>query len=207
MNAPQPILRVVDDDSSFRRATTRLLEAAGYPVRGFASATEFLDNDRAGDPGCLILDLRMPGASGLDLQETLARSSVALPILFLTGCGDIPSTVQAMKAGAVDFLTKPVEPIALLAAVRQALDRDASDRAARARSEALHARLAALTPREREVFALLVRGRLNKQIAAALGITERTIKAHRSHIMEKLQAESLAELVHIAAQSFLLDTP
>jgi FixJ family two-component response regulator len=179
----------------------RLLQAAGYEVRGYASAGEFLlgrtDRDA---PGCVVLDVRMPGPSGLDLQEALARLEVPVPIVFLTGHGDIPTSVRAMKAGAVDFLTKPVSREALLAAVRSALGRDAETRAARARLHAWRSRYSSLTPREREVFAGVVAGKLNKQIAAELGTAERTIKAHRAQVMEKMQVASLAELVHVAEQ-------
>jgi len=196
-----PIVHVVDDDDSVRTAVVRLLQAAGYEARGYASAGEFLlgRSDRNA-PGCVVLDVRLPGPSGLDLQEALARLEVPLPIVFLTGHGDIPMSVRAMKAGAVDFLTKPVSREALLAAVRVAVARDADTRATREGLRGLRARYESLTPREREVFAGIVAGRLNKQIAAELGTAERTIKAHRAHVMEKMDVASVAELVRIAGQ-------
>ena len=201
MNERGPIVHVVDDDDSVRTAVVRLLQAAGYEARGYASAGEFLlgRSDRNA-PGCVVLDVRLPGPSGLDLQEALARLEVPLPIVFLTGHGDIPMSVRAMKAGAVDFLTKPVSREALLAAVRVAVARDADTRATREGLRGLRARYESLTPREREVFAGIVAGRLNKQIAAELGTAERTIKAHRAHVMEKMDVASVAELVRIAGQ-------
>jgi len=193
-----PIIHVVDDDPSFRTAVTRLLRAAKYEVRGYRSASEFLDSDPCADPGCILLDLRMPGVSGSDLQQSLANMDEPLPIIFLTGHGDIPASVRAMKAGAVDFLTKPVERGTLLRAVQNALDVDAKGRAARAVLRELRNRYEDLTPREREVLAHVVSGKLNKQIAFDLGTTERTIKAHRASIMDKLAIQSVAELVRLA---------
>jgi FixJ family two-component response regulator len=200
MNAPTPTIHVVDDDDSLRTAVMRLLKAAGYEVRGYASAGEFLLAKPGSAPGCVVLDVRMPGPSGLDLQAAFAELDDALPIIFLTGHGDIPMSVRAMKAGAVDFLTKPVERVALLAAIQNALTRDAEHRAARGRASALHARYEAMTPRERAVFALVVVGKLNKHIATELGISERTVKTHRAQVMEKMHVTSLAELVHVAEQ-------
>jgi FixJ family two-component response regulator len=196
-----PIVHVVDDDDSVRTAVVRLLQVAGYEARGYASASEFLlgGSDRSA-PGCAVLDIRMPGASGLDLQAALARLEAPLPIVFLTGHGDIPTSVHAMKAGAVDFLTKPVRREALLAAVEAALARDAERRAAREGVRAARTRYESLTPREREVFAGIVAGKLNKRIAAELGTAERTIKAHRAQVMQKMRVGSVAELVHIADQ-------
>jgi FixJ family two-component response regulator len=201
MTERAPIVHVVDDDDSVRTAVVRLLQAAGHEARGYASAGEFLlgRSDRNA-PGCMVLDVRMPGPSGLDLQEALARLEVPLPIVFLTGHGDIPMSVRAMKAGAIDFLTKPVSRDALLAAVRTALARDAERRAAHERRHALRARYETLTPREREVFAGVVAGKLNKQIAGELGTAERTVKAHRAQVMEKMQVASVAGLVHVAEQ-------
>jgi FixJ family two-component response regulator len=195
-----PIIHVVDDDPSFRTAVTRLLRAAKYEVRGYPSASEFLDSDSSAGPGCILLDLRMPGASGLDLQQSLARMEERLPVIFLTGHGDIPASVRAMKAGAVDFLTKPVRRETLLAAIQNALGVDAKGRAARAVLRELHNRYENLTPREREVLVHVVSGKLNKQIAFDLGAAERTIKAHRASIMEKLGVQSVAELVRLAQE-------
>jgi FixJ family two-component response regulator len=198
--SPTPIIHVVDDDPSFRTAVSRLLRAAKYEVRGYASAAEFLDSDPCTEPGCILLDLKMPGASGLDLQQSLERMEERLPIIFLTGYGDIPASVRAMRAGAVDFLTKPVRREKLLPAVQNALALDAKERAARAVLRELRARYETLTPREREVFAHVIGGKLNKQIAFDLGTAERTIKAHRASIMDKLRVQSLAELVRLAQQ-------
>jgi FixJ family two-component response regulator len=177
-----------------------LLQAAGYEVRGYASAGEFLLAGPGDTPGCVVLDVRMPGPSGLDLQAALAGQADALPLIFLTGHGDIPMSVQAMKAGAVDFLTKPVQRDALLTAVRNALARDAESRVARGRASALHSRYESLTARERVVFSLVVAGKLNKHVASELGISERTVKAHRAQVMEKMGVTSLAELVRLAEQ-------
>jgi FixJ family two-component response regulator len=178
----------------------RLLGAAGYQVRGHASAGEFLLAQPEKTPGCVVLDVQMPGPSGLDLQTAFEARDDALPIIFLTGHGDIPMSVRAMKAGAVDFLTKPVERMALLNAVHNALARDAENRMARDRMSVWRSRFATLTARERAVFTLVVVGKLNKQIATELGASERTVKAHRAQVMEKMQVASLAELVHVAEQ-------
>ena len=195
----KPIVHVVDDDDSLRKAVTRLLRAAGYDVRAYASAGEFLlasrENNRR---GCVLLDVRMPGPSGLDLQEALAREEEPLPVIFLTAYGDVPTSVRAMKAGAVDFLTKPIKRDVLLSAVRTALARDVRLHTSHEQRRDLRMRFTKLTPREREVFDLVVAGRLNKQIAAELGMAERTVKAHRAQVMTKMQATSLAELVHLA---------
>ena len=194
------IIHVVDDDSSFRTAVTRLLRAAKYEVRGYASASEFLESASCTAPGCILLDLRMPGASGFDLQQSLAAMEVRLPIIFLTGHGDIPASVSAMKAGAIDFLTKPVRRETLLGAVKNALAIDAKEREACAVLRELQDRYETLTPRECEVLAHVVSGKLNKQIAFDLGTAERTIKAHRASIMEKLRVQSLADLVRVAQE-------
>jgi FixJ family two-component response regulator len=198
MISPIAVVHVVDDDDSLRTAVTRLLRAAGYQVRGHTSAGEFLLAQPGDTPGCVVLDVCMPGPSGLDLQTALEGRGAALPIIFLTGHGDIPMSVRAMKAGAVDFLTKPVQREALLSAVKIALARDAENRMARDRLGTLRSRFDTLTSRELAVFTLVVAGKLNKQIAAELGTSQRTVKAHRSHVMAKMQVTSLAELIHIA---------
>jgi FixJ family two-component response regulator len=199
MTAP-PLIHLVDDDDSLRSAMQRLLAAAGHRVKAYASAGEFLLDPPADAPGCLLLDLRMPGPSGLDLQEALARHGIRLPVIFLSGHGDLATGVRAMKAGAVDFLSKPVEREPLLAAVARALELDAAQRAACGAEAELQARFSQLTAREREVFELVVAGRLNKQIADVLGIAERTVKAQRAQVMAKLGAANAAELGRIAAQ-------
>jgi FixJ family two-component response regulator len=198
MTPPTPIIHVVDDDDSLRTAVTRLLRAAGYEVRSYRSAGELLLAGPAKSPGCVVVDVRMPGPSGLDLQDALGKSGDALPIIFLTGHGDIPMSVRAIKAGAVDFLTKPVQRQALFQAVRNALACDEESRRARERESAFRVRWEALTPRERVVFRLVVAGKLNKEIAAELGTSERTVKAHRAQVMEKMEVSSLAELIHVA---------
>jgi FixJ family two-component response regulator len=190
---------VVDDDASVRKALARLIRSAGYQVNTFASAREFLDRIKADqEPGCLVLDVRMPGLSGLDLQHELQSADISLPIVFMTGHGDIPMSVRAMKAGAVDFLPKPVKDAELLRAIEQARTRAAQEHAAATERQNILRRLETLTPRERDVMALVVRGLLNKQIAFELGTVEKTIKVHRARVMEKMQVESLAELVRIA---------
>jgi FixJ family two-component response regulator len=189
---------VVDDDASVRKSLMRLLEAAGYTVEAFASAREFLAAARAPGPSCLVLDIRMPGITGLDLQKTLAQAVHRMPIVFVTGHGDIPMSVQAMKAGAIDFLTKPYAAKDLLDAIGRALDKDTKDLGREARTRSIHARVETLTPRERQVFALVVTGMLNKQIAAQLGVVEKTVKVHRARVMDKMRAGSVAELVRLA---------
>jgi FixJ family two-component response regulator len=199
-NPTAPRIFVVDDDEELRESLERLLRSAGFRVETFGSPDAFLERAPYNGPGCLVLDVRMPGRSGLELQEWLASAEAALPIVFITGHGDIPTSVRAMKAGAVDFLPKPFEDQMLLDAVEQALAQDAAGRARRAELATLQERAAALTPREREVFCLVVQGLLNKQIAARLGTTEQTIKVHRGRVMEKLQVASLAGLVRLAAR-------
>jgi FixJ family two-component response regulator len=189
---------VVDDDPSVLRALTRLLSAAGLEARGFPSPAAFLQAHDPATPGCLLLDLALPGLDGLEVQQALSAADCARPIVFITGRGDIPTTVRAMKGGAVDFLTKPVNDSDLLAAVRNAIEIDRVAREAQVETGALKQRLASLTPREREVLAHVVGGRLNKQIAADLGTVEKTIKVHRARIMEKMAVRSLADLVRVA---------
>ena len=197
MSAP-PLIHVVDDDASMRTALLRLLDAAGFEARGYSSTGEFLLQPPPDRPGCLLLDLRLPGPSGLDLQAALQQQNVVLPIVFLTGHATVDSSVRAMKAGAVDFLTKPVKRDILLDAVRRALARDATQRAAREEADRLRTRFASLTPRQREVFDLIVAGKLNKQIADELGIAERTVKREREQAMAKLDANSAADLGRLA---------
>jgi FixJ family two-component response regulator len=194
-----PVVHVVDDDETMRVALARVLRGEGHEVRTYSSAGEFLLAPLASTPGCIVLDLSMPGPSGLDLQEALARHAIALPVVFVTGYGDVASSVRAMKAGAVDFLTKPVEPATLANAVATALRRDHTARERQREIDAARARHRGLSPREREVFDQVVAGRLNKQIADALGISERTVKMHRASVMTKMSVRSLAELVQAAA--------
>jgi FixJ family two-component response regulator len=204
VNTPAPIIRVVDDDASFLTAVARMLRASGFAVKTFASAAEFLARPELEVPGCVLADLQMPGLSGLDLQEALTKAGHVLPVIFLSGHGDIPTTVQAMRRGAEDFLTKRAPREELLEAVKRALARDARERAERARLEALRARFAALTPREREVLAHVLTGQLNKQIAGDLRIDERSVKRHRTSIMIKLHVQSVAELTHLVHEAGLV---
>jgi FixJ family two-component response regulator len=198
MTDPDPIVFIVDDDLSVRRSTERLVRSAGFKVLTFTSAREFLASPRPQGPACLVLDVRMPGLNGMELQRELAQSGIHIPIIFITGHGDIPMSVRAMKAGAVEFLTKPFRSRALLDAVRAAIERDLSAHKARSETGELRQRYEQLTPREREVMALVVAGQLNKQAASELATTERTIKFHRANIMQKMGAESLAGLVRMA---------
>lgn len=200
MTPPNPTIHVVDDDASFRKSLVRLLRAVGYEVRDYASAAEFLLAHTESAPGCVVLDIRLPGLSGLDLQDGLSEFDNALPIIFLTGHGDIPTSVRAMKAGAVDFLTKPVQRDSLISAVGAAIANDAAKRATRENVALLRDRFKSLTDRELAVFSLVVAGKLNKNIASELGISERTVKAHRANLMAKLHVTSLAGLVASAVQ-------
>ncbi|MDO9596091.1 MAG: response regulator transcription factor [Azoarcus sp.] len=201
MNSQTSTVFVVDDELSVRKATSRLLQAAGLAVSAFASGQEFLDHYNPNSPGCLLLDLSMPGLSGLELQKALIARGDPPPIIFLTGHADVSETVQAMKGGAVEFLTKPVEDTILIDAVMSAIARDHIQRSARCRLAEIHKRLATLTPREFQVLGHVVAGKLNKQTAAELGTVEKTIKVHRARIIEKMQVRSLAELVLLAAQA------
>jgi len=200
------IVHVVDDDTSFRTAIERRLKQAGYEVETYSSAQHLLDRPPGVErPGCILLDVKMPGLSGLELQDRLTQLGSILPIVFVTGYSDIPTTVRAIKAGAEDFLTKPASSEQLIAAIERALARYEAQRDQRSKLESILAHLARLTPRERQVFDLIVRGKINKQIAAELGTTERTVKAHRHEVMEKMRVHSLAELVSSAERLGLLD--
>jgi RNA polymerase sigma factor (sigma-70 family) len=195
MSEPESIVFVVDDDPSVRRAIGRLIGCAGLEVELFGSAEEFLASERPKVPSCLVLDIRLPGISGLNLQRQLALANIHIPIIFITAHGDIPMTVRAMKAGALEFLTKPFRDQDLLDAIQLALERDRGRREQEAELAALRERFELLSPREREVVDLVVSGMLNKQIAVRIGTAENTVKVHRSRAMEKMQAQSLADLV------------
>ena len=198
MNEADPVVFVVDDDPSVRRAIKRLVESVGLRVETFGSAQEFRRSERPDSASCLVLDIRLPGISGLDFQRELAKAGIHIAVVFITGHGDIPMTVRAMKAGAVEFLTKPFRDQDLLDAIQQGLERDRTRRAQEAEVAALRERLESLTPRERKVLPLVASGLPNKQIADAIGASEATVKVHRSQLMRKMDASSLPDLVRMA---------
>jgi FixJ family two-component response regulator len=196
----QPVIVVIDDDASVRKALDNLFKSVGFAVELFASPQEFLQSERPDRPGCIVLDVRFPGRSGLDMQRDLTQANAQLPIIFITGYGDIPMSVRAMKAGAVEFLTKPFRDQDLLDAVGAALEKDRARRAGDRRLAELQARFETLTARERQVMSLVVAGRLNKQIAGELGVSEMTVKMHRRQVMRKMQAGGVAQRVRLADQ-------
>jgi FixJ family two-component response regulator len=202
-----PTIFVIDDDASIRRALDSLLKSVGFAVELFASPQEFLQSERPDRPGCIVLDVRFPGRSGLDMQRDLANAAIQLPIIFITGYGDVPMSVRAMKAGAVEFLTKPFRDQDLLDAVGAALEGDRTRRAGEMRLAELRARSDTLTARERQVMSLVVAGRLNKQIAGELGVSEMTVKMHRRQVMRKMQAAGVAQLVRLADQLGIVAAP
>ena len=204
MNPPEGTVYVVDDDPDMRKALARLCRSAGFHTKPFATAREFLDAGVPESPACLVLDVRMPGLSGLDLQSELAARNIHTPIVFITGHGDIPMSVRAMKAGAIDFLTKPFRDKNLIAVIRSALEKDIRFKSVQGEREVVHGHLQNLTPRERQVFDLVIQGLLNKQIADKLGASEPTIKVHRRRVMDKMHAQSVAELVQLAVKAGLL---
>jgi len=204
---PGTLVGIVDDDPSVRKGLARLVKSAGYPVEVFASAHEFLTRPPREDPGCLLIDVRMPGLTGLELQDALAIAGCRMSIVFVSGHGDVAGSVKAMKSGAVDFLTKPVDARELLGAIERAVDQAFSEQREQAGAIDVQGRLKTLTAREAQVFALVVTGMLNKQIAAELGIVQKTVKVHRARVMEKMRAGSLAELVRLADRAGIIAKP
>jgi RNA polymerase sigma factor (sigma-70 family) len=198
MREEQPVVFVIDDDASVRDAIADLLRSVGLTVESFGSTREFLQRERPDVPGCIVLDVRLPGPSGLEFQRTLSNSSIHLPIIFISGHGDIPMSVRAMKSGAIEFLTKPVPEQQLLDAIQTGIERDRARRQEARIVAELRERFDSLTPRERDIFALVITGRRNKQIAAQVELSEMTVKVHRSQIMRKMRAKSLVDLVRMA---------
>src|SRR5215469_15208070 len=198
LREPEAVIAIVDDDPSVRKGLQRLIRSAGWKAEAFVSAQEFLTTPRAQLPNCVLLDLQLPGLSGLDLQKRMAEIGLEIPIVFLTGHANIPASVQAMKAGAVQFLTKPADEQELLQAIEEAVERDRRMRQQHVELSELRGRYESLTPREQEVMQQVISGMLNKQIAAELNITEDTVKFHRGHIMRKMRADSFADLVRMA---------
>lgn len=200
-------LFIVDDDASVRKGVGRFLRSAGFSTKLFASSQEFLEYERSDGPSCLVLDVQMPGLNGLELQEEMAARGISIPIIFITGHGDIPMTVKAMKSGAIDFLPKPFEDEMLLSSIDKALEKDLRDRRKQDEKGSILGRLDKLTKRERQVFDLVITGLLNKQIAGELGAAVKTIKVHRGRVMRKMEVVSVAELVHLAEQARVYPDP
>jgi FixJ family two-component response regulator len=200
MKEEQPIVYLIDDDESVREGIADLLRSVGHDVHTFGSVQQFIDSSRADAPGCIVLDVRLPGMSGLEFQRTLIKSNIHIPVIFISGHADVPMTVRAIKSGAIDFLTKPVHEQQLLDTVQAGIERDRAWRKEAKVVAELRVRFDSLTPREHEIFTLMISGRRNKQIAAQAGLSEMTVKVHRSHVMQKMQANSVVELVRIADQ-------
>jgi FixJ family two-component response regulator len=198
MTESQPIVFIIDDDISVRDGISDLLRSVGLDAHTYGSTQEFVSSKRPDASGCIILDVRLPGRSGLDFQQTLRELGIRLPVIFITGHGDIPISVRAMKSGAIEFLTKPINEQQLLDAVHAAIELDRANRQDNALTKELRARFDSLTPREREIMSLIVSGKLNKQIGFQVGLSEMTVKVHRSHVMQKMQAKSLVDLVRMA---------